>query len=84
MELAHWFIIAISILPDGNVSVGHGSVLGSFPSKPACEAVLWDEFDRGYSAGYQAIETEGGLQLRLQRSNGSDMMQCVSPWTSRK
>ncbi len=83
MELAHWFIIAVTVLADGTVSVGHGTVLQSFPTRAACEAALWDEFDRGYSAGYEARQHEDGLQLVLERSTGRDVMQCLSPWTAR-
>lgn len=65
MELAHWFMVLVAVLPDGSVSVGHGTVPGSFPTPAACDAALWDELDRGCSAGYVAHEHEGGLQLVL-------------------
>jgi len=81
MELTHWFIVMVTVLSDGSISVGHGSVLDSFPSRLACEAALWDEFDRGYSAGYVAVETKDSLQLVLERNAGRDVMTCLSPWT---
>ncbi len=82
MELAHWFIVLVSVLPSGEVAVGHGTVLDSFPSREACEAALLDEFDRGYSAGYSAVRTNNSLQLVLEREGGREVMQCLSPWTS--
>jgi len=81
MELTHWFIIAVTVLADGTVSLGHGTVLESFPSRSACEAALWDEFDRGYSAGYEAQQDDDGLRLILERNAGREVMQCLSPWT---
>lgn len=81
MELVHWFIVLVSILPNGAVSVGHGTVLQSFETRKACEAALEREFGRGYSAGYVSKVTEDGLQLVLERNQGKDVMQCISPWT---
>lgn len=83
MELAHWFVAAITVLPDGGVSLGHAMILDTFPSRAACEAALEEEFDRGYSAGYFAHRQGDALQLVLQRSNGRDVMQCISPWSGR-
>jgi hypothetical protein len=83
MELVHWFVVLITVLPDGHVSIGHGTLLDSFASRDACEAALLDEFGRGYSAGYVAVQTSNGLQLVLERNAGRDVMQCLSPWTLR-
>ncbi len=81
MEQALWFIVAISVLADGSVSAGNGTLLQSFPTRAACEAALIDEFDRGYSAGFVAERTEGALQLVLERGRGRDVLQCLSPFT---
>jgi hypothetical protein len=81
MELVHWFIVAISVLPDGSVSLGHGPVLDSFATRSACEAALWNQFDYGFSAGYEARETEEGLKLVLEREDGQNVWQCLSPWS---
>lgn len=84
MELAHWFMVQVSVLPDGSVSVGHGAVPRSSPTRAACGSALWIDFDRGHSAGYVAHEHEGGLQLMLARGRAREVMQCLSPWTSRQ
>ncbi|MYF88002.1 MAG: hypothetical protein F4186_00555 [Boseongicola sp. SB0676_bin_33] len=79
MELAHWFMVLFSVLPDGSVPVGRGTVPGSFPTRSACDAALWNEFDCGCSAGYEAHEHEGGLQPMLARGRTREVMQCLSP-----
>ena len=81
MEQAHWFIVAISVLADGSVSAGNGTLLESFDTRAACEAALIDEFDRGYSAGYAARRTDGAPQLVLDRGRGREVMQCLSPFS---
>ena len=83
MELVHWFIIAVTVLPDGAVSMGHGPVMESFRTRDACEAAMWNQFDYGFSAGYYAIETEKGLKLVLERNHGREVWQCLSPWSRR-
>ena len=79
MELTHWIMVLVSVLPDGSVSIGHGTFPGSFPTRAACDAALWNEFDRGHSAGYVTHDHMGGLQLVLARGRAREVMQCPSP-----
>ena len=81
MSQMYWFIVAVSVLPNGNVSISIGPISDSFETKAVCEKILWDELDRGYMAGYVPVETEAGLQLVLSRKSSSEVLQCISPWT---
>ena len=83
MELAHWFMVLVSVLPNGSVSVGHGAVPGNSPTRAACDAALWNEFDCGCSAGCVA-QNKGGLQLVLAQGRTREVMQCLTPWTNRQ